>query len=164
MLTVPPPGDPYDFYAAADGLDIGIFPGGLVPDIPADLPIRLQRGNGQWGALHIATKHGHWLKKQGLDVHEMVWHKLRQRGAIYTTEENGKLKISLRISPAALVVLRLISSGAEVFMTVVSVYFHPKALDGTKLAEYKPAEGLPAGDRKLVYPLYSLPPSSGDGM
>lgn len=49
-------------------------------------------------------------------------------------------------------------------MTVVSLYFHPEALDGSKLAEYKPAQGQPAGDRKPAYPLYSLPPSTGDGM
>lgn len=159
MLTIPAAGNKYDFYSSTDGIDIGVFPGGTISSIPDPLPIRLQRGDRTWGGLHIATKHGHWLKKQQLDVHEMVWLKLRQQGAVYTTEENGKLKISLRIHPAALLILRLIDTGSEIFLTVVSVYFHPQSLDGDKLCDYRPTQYLPGGDRKLVYPAFSLPSS-----
>lgn len=157
MPTIPTEGDQFEFYSSATGLDIGIFPAGLVAQVPDALPVRLQRGDRLWGGLHIATKHGHWLDKQRLDVHEMVWLKLRQQGSVYTTEIEGKLKISLKIHPSALLVLRLIETANESFMTVVSVYFHPNSLDGTFLSSYQPFESLPAGGAALTIPHYALP-------
>lgn len=136
---------------------MGFFPGGIISSIPEEIPIRLQRGDNSWGGIHIATKHGHWLDKQKLDVHEMVWLKLRQPGAIYTTESDGKIKISLRIHPSALLILRLIRGDTDIFMTVVSVYFHSSAPDGTQLALYRPLESLPPGELKPPIPLYVLP-------
>jgi hypothetical protein len=162
MPSVPPNGSPYDFYTSAGERDIGIFPGQLIPEVPDSIPVCLQRGDRSWGGIHIATKHGHWLDGQKLDVHEMVWLKLRQPGSIYSTESDGKLKISLRIHPSALLILRLIrgASGKSAlgdFMTVVSVYFHPKSLDGKRIAAYQPiAPPQPFGKMPII-PQYALP-------
>lgn len=131
MPIVPDDGNKYDFFACDGNDEFGVFPAGLVEGFDDPTPIKLQRGDRSWGARHIAIKHGVWLDKSKLEVHEMVWRKLREGGAIYSAESDDKLKLSLRISPTALLILRYIS--AQQFFTVVSVYAHPYELDGTKL-------------------------------
>jgi hypothetical protein len=152
MPDIPPMGSLHDFYVSPHGTDIGVFPGGLIEWITTDTPIRLQRGDSKWGARHIAIKHGHWLKKEKLEVSEMVWRKLSQPGSVYVSEDDGKLKISLRIHPSALMILRYIKTPTDRFFTVVSVYAHPNALDGTHVGVYRPPSNV-----SQIPPVFTLP-------
>lgn len=135
MATIPPAGNKFDFYAVNGVANLAVIPGGTHKAQPADAPIRLQRGDPGWGAIHIAQKHDHWLAKNSMEVHEIVWTKLQQQGGIYSTEEEDKFKISLRLSPSALLILRLIPRSLP-FFTVVSIYLHPSELDGEHIGKY----------------------------
>lgn len=113
------------------------FPGGLVEGLEADTPIFLFVGTPAYGETHISLKHAHWVSKHGLSIPELVYTKLGQPGLIYCTEENKKIKISLRINPASLMVLTLIHSrdlGAH--FSVTTLYAHPQRLDGQSLGRY----------------------------
>ena len=134
MPTIPDFGNLYDFYSCNGNDEFAIFPSGLVSGFDTPTPIKLQRGDASWGARHIATKHGVWLAKHKLEAHEMVWHKLRETGVIYSAETDDKLKLSLRISPTSLLILRY--RAAQSFFTVVSCYAHPSQLDGTPIAKW----------------------------
>jgi len=154
MAQIPPLGNKLDFYSRNGVTDLAIIPGGTHPDQPADAPVRLQRGDFGWGAIHIATKHGHWLDKNNLQVHEMVWFKLQQAGGIYNTEEEDKLKISLRISPSALLILRFIPRHG--FFTVVSLFLHPNGLDGEHIGHY-PGNRMQGAAPNLILPIPVVP-------
>jgi len=123
-----------DFYLADEQMDFGVMPAGICAQI--ELPIRLQRGDTSWGAEHIERKHKPWLVKSNLNAQQMVWTKLQQSGPVYSTEENDKSKIIMRMPPAAFVILRLINTKPEPFLTVVSVYFREGGADGTKMGFY----------------------------
>ena len=151
MAVLPPPGNKHDFYAAPNGsFDLATMPGGVVDFSPNHTPIRLQRGDGGFGAHHIAAKHGVWLDRHKKTVTEMVWEKLQQPGLIYTTEDASKLKVTMRFPPPALLLLRHISS-AQPFFTVVSLYLLEGAVDGEPLGQY-PTSG------QTQMPAFSLPP------
>ncbi len=49
-------------------------------------------------------------------------------------EDEGQLKLSLRISPTSLLILRFIA--AQNFFTVVSAYAHPAHLDGIEIGRW----------------------------
>lgn len=124
----------YDFYSVNDTIDFAYMP--IIEGITdKTIPIRLQRGDSSFGSTHIDYKHKAWLQKNKTTAPEMVWIKLQQSGFIYTTEEDDKLKVVMRMPPAALVVLRFIEA-REPFFSIVSVYFREGQLDGTKLGIY----------------------------
>jgi hypothetical protein len=100
-------------------------------------PIRLRVGNKVYGQKHIEIKHKALLLTNNISAAELVYLKLRQSGVIYSTEDVRKTKISLRVNPSALMILELRKEGAEIFWSVVSIYTHPKRLDGTELGRYK---------------------------
>lgn len=115
----------------------GWFPGGLISEIEDDTPIFLFVGAPAYGATHIGIRHAHWVSKQGLSIPELVYTKLSQPGLIYCTEEDTKLKISLRINPAALMVLTLIQTQEHgTHLSVTTLYSHPQRLDGQSLGRY----------------------------
>ena len=99
-----------------------------------DAAIYLQRGAEKFGACHIETKHAQWVKNQGCCAPELVWRKCRHSGTIWSTEEAGKCKIWLPLTPAGLLVLRYVES--KNFWTVVSLYFHQGPLDGQRIRAY----------------------------
>lgn len=154
MAQIPPLGKKFDFYTFIGESNLATIPAGTHPMQPSDAPVRLQRGDFGWGAIHIARDHGHWLDRNKMQVHEMVWAKLQHPGGIYNTEEVDKLKISLRISPSALLILRFIPRYQ--FFTVVSLYLHPDELDGEHIGQY-PGNGLQGPAPNLTLPLPPAP-------
>jgi hypothetical protein len=67
MAILPRAGNRYDFYTANDSVDFAIFPAGIIDYVAKDTPIRLQRGDGGFGAVHIAKSHGPWLDKHKVE-------------------------------------------------------------------------------------------------
>lgn len=106
------------------------------------LPIFLKKGNFSFGSVHIEKKHHHWVRTTKMSVPELVYAKLRQRGRIFTTESNNKNKLSMRISPEALIVLELAAIGSMPHWSVTTIYKHPSALDGQEIGKYYPAKSI----------------------
>lgn len=106
------------------------------------LPIFLKKGNFSFGSVHIEKKHHHWVRTTKMSVPELVYAKLRQRGRIFTTESNNKNKLSMRISPEALIVLELAAIGSMPHWSVTTIYKHPSALDGQEIVKYYPAKSI----------------------
>lgn len=86
---------------------------------------------------YLSRKHSHWVNSTGMTVPELVYHKLGQGGTIFSSEDTDKYKIDLRISPDALMVLRLIKNFQQDFFTVVTLYKHQGHLDGIRLGRYE---------------------------
>jgi hypothetical protein len=118
-----------------DSPDFAFFPGGIVAGLDEPTPIRLKVGNAAYGEIHIWKRHGHWVKRTGMDVPALVHEKLGHSGPVYNTESGSKLKVSLRLSPSALLVLELIERGTMHF-SVTSLYAHPAHLDGQIIGRY----------------------------
>ena len=154
MAYIPPPGNKFDYYTFNGTSDLAFIPAGIHPAQQQDAPVRLQRGDAGWGAIHIAKDHGHWLDINKMQVHEMVWKKLQHAGGIYSTEDVGKLKITLRISPSALLILRFIPKSN--FYTVVSLYPYPNRLDGDHIGHYS-GNGKQGPMPNLSLPISSAP-------
>lgn len=125
----------WHLWLADESPDFSIFPGGFIADLDDPVPIRLKVGNIAYGETHIGARHGHWVKRTGLTVPELVYEKLGHSGPVYNTESGSKLKISLRLSPSALLVLELIERGTMHF-SVTSLYAHPAQLDGVVIGRY----------------------------
>ena len=106
------------------------------------IPIFLKKGNFSFGSVHIEKKHHHWVRTTKMSVPELVYAKLRQRGRIFTTESNNKNKLSMRISPEALIVLELVAIGSMPHWSVTTMYKHPSALDGQEIGKYYPAQSI----------------------
>jgi hypothetical protein len=134
ILTSKP--SPNDFWTVNGSRSFGVFPPMILPGISVELPICLQRGTVEWGSTHVERKHGHWLRKHNVNVGEMLWKKAQQVGAVYTTEDDDKTKISLTFFPTALLLLRLVE-GVAPYLRVVTLYEHPKeALDGKQIGRF----------------------------
>ena len=129
----------------ADGSpDFGLISGGVKGITDQDAPIRLQRGDTYFGAVHIEEKHGHWVKSTKLSVPQLVWTKCRQAGSIYSTEQTSKGKIWMPLAPAALMVLQYVVG--KNFWSVISLYFHEGSLDGDVIGRYTDAMPPPTAD------------------
>lgn len=111
------------------------FPGGVLAGLDNPTPIWLRVGTAAYGEVHIHRRHGHWVKRFNKTVPELVYEKLGHSGQIYNTESGSKLKVSLRLSPSALLVLELIERGTLHF-SVTSLYAHPAHLDGQIIGRY----------------------------
>lgn len=121
-----------------DGLpDFAMFPGGVLAEVPTSVPIRLHVGTAAYGELHIQKRHGHWVSKLCKSVPEFVHQKLGQPGNIYCTEVENKVKISLRLNPASLLIMNLIANGTQDYFSVTSLYMHPAKLDGMVIGRYQ---------------------------
>lgn len=114
---------------------------GFVLNQEAPVPICLQRGDTKWGSDHIWKRHGTFTVKHsvgaafGHEVPWLVWRKLQQSGSIYTAEVEGKLKISLPLSPNALLIMLLKDAPFQYF-SITTIYTKEGGLDGTKLGRY----------------------------
>ena len=134
----------YDLWMADGSSSFGIIQ--PVPGITTEAAaICLQRGDAGFGACHIETRHAQWVKNQGCCAPELVWRKFRQSGKIWSTEETGKYKIWLPLTPAALLVLRYVES--KNFWTVITLYLLQGSLDGQPVGTYsdsmKSSKGTP---------------------
>jgi hypothetical protein len=158
--------NPFDFWAAGPYAYLGVAPGGIINASPRPSPIALFYGehnystNNGWGSSHIMAKHGIFLnrtaKKYGMpqtDVAEIIWRKLQSSGNLYHTESNNKFKISLTISPESLLLMNWIER-LRVF-SVITIYAHPRQLDGQRLARYTGPK-CPLG-KKPVFSMKSEP-------
>jgi hypothetical protein len=126
-----------DRWLIDDKPEFAVFPGGVIAEVGYDLPIFLYVGTPAYGETHIRVRHAVWVKDQGLSVPELVHTKLCQPGLIYCTEENHKLKISLRLAPSSLMVLTLKQSrDYGEHLSVTTLYAHPQRLDGLQIGRY----------------------------
>lgn len=125
----------YDFWMANDAPDFGIFPLAVsgIADEPA--PIRLQRGNIAFGAMHIDQRHRNWVLLHANSVAELVWKKCRQPGHIYAGDDLEQGKIWLPIHPNGLMILKFVTG--QNFWTVVTLYFREGELDGNVIGGYQ---------------------------
>lgn len=139
---------------ADESPDFGVIPTGVKGITEQSAPIRLQRGDMTFGAHHIESKHGHWVRKHAANAQELVWKKCRQSGLIYSTEAIEKGKIWMPIQPSALMVLAYVE--AENFWTVISLYFHEGPLDGEEIGRYKDMMDNPPA--MPVFSIRGLPP------
>ncbi|MGR4991337.1 hypothetical protein ACPV3U_17335 [Vibrio rotiferianus] len=128
---------PFDFWLINNSKDWAVIPAGTIKGFDEDLPIRLQVGNKGFGQKHIEFRHSHWLKKITKTVQEALATKLGQSGSIYTTEEDNKLKIMMRVSPDSLLVIRHVSNRQGNFFTVVSLYYKNERVDGDYVGRYE---------------------------
>lgn len=145
----------HHFWQAHGQPDFGYLD--AVPGIStASAPIRLQRGNTHFGAVHIQRRHGSWVLQQGSSIPELVWIKCRQPGSIHCTETStDKAKIWLPMPPASLMVLRFV---AGTFWTVVTLYPLRGRLDGRRIDRYRDSMPiLPASPAFTIQPLPATP-------
>jgi hypothetical protein len=136
MATLPPAGDKYDFCSANGNHDLSIIPAGTLAVAATDAPVRLQRGDVTFGAIHVASRHGIWLDTYKKCVEEMIWLKLQQSGTIYCTEDEDKFKVSIVLHPTALLVLRYIPRLRDPFFAVTTLYPVNTRLDGSVVGKY----------------------------
>ncbi|GLS83258.1 hypothetical protein [Paraferrimonas haliotis] len=126
----------YDYWLVNGRRDWAVIPSGTITGFDEDLPIRLQVGHAGFGQIHIEKRHRHWLRKINKSLQEVLALKLAQPGTIYSTEEDRKIKIAMRLSPDALLILRLTPHRYGNFLTVVSLYIRNGKLDGDILGRY----------------------------
>lgn len=150
MIKAPPPGNKYDCFEHGGNKDLAHIEGVVENAQEMTSPVRLQRGNPSWGAIHIAQKHAIWLNKNKLEVQEMIWLKLQHAGTIYNSEENNKIKIDLRNNPPAMMVLRFIQELQ--FFTVVTLYPRTGRIDGVPIGRY-PGNGMKGPAPNLRLPM-----------
>lgn len=125
----------YDFYTVNGSMDWAIVPAGTIKYLNQETPIRVQVGDYSWGYIHTAHKHRDFLSKNKSTLEELFYKKLGQSGSIYSTEEDKKFKISMRLSPSVIVLLRYIPKGE--FLTLVTMYQLNRRLDGIELGRYR---------------------------
>ena len=126
-----------DFWLVDGQKDFAIVQVEAVPFLLQPLPIWLKVGNAVFGATHILQRHGKWALSHATSVPELVHKKLGQSGSVYTTEQDSKLKICIRISPEALVILNLFDRVRIPHFSVTSIYAMPRSFDGERLGKYK---------------------------
>lgn len=131
-----------DFWTINNSIAFGMMPGGIINGINDPLPICLQRGQPTWGSVHISKRHGRFITQNsvgsppGHGVPWLIWKKMGQSGAIWTTEDDGKLKIALSLSPNALLLLKY-NAGAVPFFGITTIYPNPSRLDGQNIGRYQ---------------------------
>jgi hypothetical protein len=127
----------HDFWLVDGQKDFAIVQVEAVPFLSQPLPVWLKVGNAVFGSNHILQRHGKWALSHATSVPELVYKKLGQPGTIYTTEQDSKLKICIRISPEALLVLNLFDRVPVPHLSVTSLYAMPRSVDGERLGKYK---------------------------
>ncbi len=103
------------------------------------LPIRLHTGDERWGVHHIELGHIEWIRRQqASSVAELLFRKLAQTGDVWCTGGGPRLKLSLRLGPAALLVVQLKDArGSDPYFSVTTLYAHPQGrLDGRHVGRY----------------------------
>jgi hypothetical protein len=129
-----------DLWLVDGSADFGFFPQSLMRELNAStpLPIRLHVGNRAFGQVHIDQKHGHWLATLKSDAAALVWAKLKTPAQVYASDKAGALKLSFRFAPEALMVLEY-REASRAYLSVVTLYQHPRHVDGQHLGRYRPA-------------------------
>ena len=129
---------PFDYVLLNNQRNWAVIPAGTFQGFDEELPIRLQVGNKFFGREHIIYRHSRWLAKHQKTVEEMLHTKLNHSGTVYTTDKEAKIKINMRISPDALVVLAHIKTKHDSFFSVISLYYKNEYIDGEDIGRYLP--------------------------
>lgn len=113
-------GHQYDFWLLNGHPDFAVIPGGTIPSIYTDAPIRLQVGNRGFGAIHISFKHSHWVNQAQPNgcIATLLHRKLSQNGVLYASDKGGN--ILMRAHPQAFIVLTWRSR--QGFFTVTTMF------------------------------------------
>jgi hypothetical protein len=117
-----------------------VMPANISRAIGSDtsIPIWLKVGTPAFGEKHILGRHGHWVERHNMTVPELVHFKLGHSGNVYCTEKNSKIKVTLPITPSALLVLDLIThTNQPPHFSVTTLYHHQGPLDGKIIGRYK---------------------------
>lgn len=133
--------DENDLWLVDGQQEFATFPANVIECVPEPLPIFLKVGNSLFGAKHISLRHGHWVKRHCNSVQELVYLKLGQSGSIFSSEQDSKLKICLRLNPDALLVLNLFDRVEVPHFSVTSIYAMPSTLDGMRLGKFPGRQG-----------------------
>lgn len=121
--------------------DFSVIKAGAIKTIAVDTPIWLKVGNKSYGSVHIAERHGHWIKQhstiQEIDVAvaELVYKKLGQTGNMFSSYNQGRIQINLSITPEAFVVLDYLDHIVPHF-SVTTMYYRNGRIDGDRLGRY----------------------------
>lgn len=128
-----------DLWHADGSPNFSVMPANISRAIGSDtsIPIWLKVGTPAFGEKHILNRHGHWVNRHNMTVPELVYFKLCQPGNVYCTEKNSKIKVSLTITPSALLVLDLITHTDQPHFSVTTLYHHQGSLDGDRIGRYK---------------------------
>ncbi len=132
--------DKNDFIAIDGHIDWAIIPKNTIHKQKRDLPIRLRVGDQDFGKEHIELRHGKWLQKKRKTVCEMLWEKLsRCGGQFYNGNKKGKIKLYVRISPEAVLLLeeQYDKPGKTHFLSVVTIYTHTPKHDEKVIGIYR---------------------------
>ena len=124
-----------DFWLVNGSKDFSMMP--ATKDFPEPYPIRLHIGTPDYGSVHL-EKHRHkWPKKmQEMLVVEILYEKLKGAGKIWLSESDSKVKVTLTISPSAILILTLKYMGSVKYWSVTSIYPFSKTPDGDVIGRY----------------------------
>lgn len=133
-------GSDKDHFWLIDGSrDFAIMP--AIQNFPS-LPIRLHVGDPDFGEVHLykhRLKWPPWMRK--LSGAEILHHKLKTSGDIYTTEGEKKKKVALYVKPSALLVVQYrylrIENRQEHYWSVISLHPRSTPLDGEVIGRYQ---------------------------
>lgn len=123
-----------DYYLINGSPDFAVIPAGVIRGVDQEMPIRLPYGDTTFGAQHIISRHGKWVKDNEPNgcVATLVWQKLLQRGSMFV-ELESKLNLSLKLNPSALLILKHLDG----FYSVTTLYHHQRPAKGQLIGTYK---------------------------
>lgn len=139
-VFIPTGNTPNDFWQADGNIDFALFQAGRFGKYPEVMPIRLHVGNAAFGQTHIDFRHSVWLQSLKTQSYSLVWEKLQMPAAIYESDKENACKFSFRFSPESLMVIELHKS--QEYFSVVTLYSHPRQIDGRHLGRYKPTRNV----------------------
>ncbi|MDK1905266.1 hypothetical protein [Klebsiella sp. K4-170] len=124
----------YDYWLLDGGKTFSTIPANTLPSIDADMPIRLQVGDGYFGSTHITARHGKWLERYQPDgcVATFVHKKLSTSGKILLLEEKNKIGLALTLNPNSALILRNIGD----FFSITTLYYRKSGLEGDVIGRY----------------------------
>jgi hypothetical protein len=137
-------GDLEDDFWLVDGSDVfAIMP--ATADFP-ELPIKLHIGTPDYGSVHMAKHRIKWPRHiQRMSDLEILYNKLAGAGKIWCSEKNSKVKITLSLSPSALLILELRYNEVGKYWSVTTLYPYNKQPDGSIIGRYP---GMPGRARR----------------
>jgi hypothetical protein len=131
-----------DYWFVNGSKDFSILPANTITGWDIDLPIRLHVGTVFFGQIHM-QKHVYDLKdRMRRAIPELVYYKLSQGAAIYTTETDLKIKLKFGLTPNALICMErrywnLGGGKRDEYLSMVTIYPPRGQLDGEPLGRYE---------------------------
>lgn len=145
------------FWLVNGSPNFSVMPANTISIFQEDLPIRLHVGNMSYGQIHTEK---HWTIKTAGNrtIPELIHFKLGQSGAIYCTEKNSKIKITMGIAPGGLMLMeyrfRNVGNQKENYLSVTTFYGPMRrAPDGQPIGRY---QGRPLPRLMPLIPISSV--------